>query len=318
MQFLVSTVSSDVLVKDLGIFLAHPAVDYDLATDFSADEIANSSDLTTAISDGLLTLKIGSQDYGETAVDGYDYDPYMLLQQNFSVFAIQEQYVTSSELISSNKDVVIYDGVFPVQVSSTTSFTKTIVCNNAKFELWRAYPGDIIVIVGGAAAGTYTIASVDSQTVLTTVESLPSSIGVGVLSIYHPTGASTIGIDPTGLTNVTATDIQGAIEELDSAITSGGITEPYHENIDSLVHNISEDSYENIIYDGNKVASITTYTNVSMTTKIREYQYTYIGNKIYQQVAIQYDAAGVEIQRLTSTYAYNGNIVSSISNVETP
>lgn len=236
MEFLISTVSVDVLIEDLGVFFQHPTLNRDISLEFSAEELSNSSDLTSAISSGNLIVTMGSQDYGQTQIDGYYYDPYMVLEQQFSFYSLAEEFVKSTELISSNKDVLVYPGVFPVQVSSTTSFTKTIVSNTSSMESWKVSPGDIVVIVGGAAAGTYTVATVDSQTVITIVESIASTIGTGVLSIYNPTGASTVGIDPTGLSYVTSTNVQEALEQLDSAIAGGGITESQHDGLRKLVH----------------------------------------------------------------------------------
>lgn len=305
-SFLISTTGTAVSVLDLGLILSHPTVDRDLSLEFSAEEIANSKDLTSKIQAGDLVLKITTPDYALSEVDGYYYNPYLLLEQNFTWKELEEQFVISSELESSNKNKVIFEGVFPVAVSSTTAVTNVIVCNGASFETWRAYPGDIVVISGGTAAGTYTIASVQSQKIITTVESLPASFSEGTLTIYNPTGARLVGFDPTGLYSITSNNVQDAITELDTALSN--ITAAT--TGDSLIYNLSEDSYEEIIYNDRNVVNYIIWDSPLKSIKIREFQYSYNLSKIDQEIAIQYDGYGTEIEKLVKNYFYSdGKIV---------
>lgn len=98
-----------------------------------------------------------------------------------------------------------------------------------------------------------------------------------------------------------------------AASAGGGLTEPQHEALDRLTHQINESSYDQVVYSGNNVSSIVTWATAAMLLKVREEQYTYAGNRVTQAVTIQYDAVGVEKERLTEVYAYSGNKVTAIT-----
>lgn len=98
----------------------------------------------------------------------------------------------------------------------------------------------------------------------------------------------------------------------------GGITESQHEVLDTLVHDIDETSYDEVIYSGNRISQYITWTSAAKLLKIREEQYTYgSGGKISQVVTTQYDGAGVVKMTMTETYTYSGNKVSSITRTKT-
>jgi len=99
---------------------------------------------------------------------------------------------------------------------------------------------------------------------------------------------------------------------------TGGISESQHEDLDTLAHDIVEDSYEELTYSGSRVTNSTVWTDSGKTTKIRETQISYSGNKITQTIDIQYDAAGVEAYRLTSVLTYSGNKIQDITTTRTP
>jgi hypothetical protein len=112
-------------------------------------------------------------------------------------------------------------------VVSTTSGTQTVVINlpsNGEGILNGrdnpANPGDYVVLSGTSGAdGTYTIATVVSDTSFTVVGTINTSTG-GSVNFEYPPGASKIGVDPAGLCIVTDTTVQGAIEQLDTAVCS--------------------------------------------------------------------------------------------------
>ena len=85
-----------------------------------------------------------------------------------------------------------------------------------------------------------------------------------------------------------------------------------------MAHDLVEDSYEELTYAGNRVVNSTAWTDVGKTQKIRETQISYTGNKVTQTIDIQYDAAGVELYRLTQVLTYNGNRVADITTTRTP
>lgn len=87
-----------------------------------------------------------------------------------------------------------------------------------------------------------------------------------------------------------------------------------HRLLGQLSHDQPDrDYFEEYTYEGVLVANITIWATSAKLLKVREYQYSYATGKVSQEVAIQYDAAGVESERLTMTYNYTGSKVSSVS-----
>jgi hypothetical protein len=65
---------------------------------------------------------------------------------------------------------------------------------------------DIFVLSGATAGdGSYTVNTIDSGTTFTVNESIPDSTG-GSASFRHPSGATKVGVDPTNLTQTTASE----------------------------------------------------------------------------------------------------------------
>jgi len=93
-------------------------------------------------------------------------------------------------------------------------------------------------------------------------------------------------------------------------------TSSVHEDADSLVHNLSEDSFEEYVYSGTNVAQIVVWENSLKLKKIRESVFTYSGTRIISEANVQYDDTGVEIQRLLTNYVYDGTTVISATNQE--
>ena len=102
-------------------------------------------------------------------------------------------------------------------------------------------------------------------------------------------------------------------EGVAKGLTGTGITEPQHENLDTLTHWIAETGYEENTYSGNNLTNTTTWTSPAKTTKVREEQLTYSGGKVQQIVSIQYNAVGVETYRVTEVMTYSGSKISSIA-----
>lgn len=109
------------------------------------------------------------------------------------------------------------------------------------------------------------------------------------------------------------TENETPIPLTDLVAGSGGLTEGAHKVLDTLIHDLAEDRYEEFTYSGNHVTNITVWTDSGKTTKIREWQYTYSGNKVSTETVIQYNASGVEVERVVSTFTYSGNKVSNIA-----
>lgn len=98
----------------------------------------------------------------------------------------------------------------------------------------------------------------------------------------------------------------------------GGITEPQHEDLDTLAHCLVEDSFtERVPATGPKPTNIITWTDAGKTTKIREVAVTYTGPLPTTVAHIQYDAAGVETYRVTCTNVFSGAMLVSQTAVRT-
>lgn len=93
----------------------------------------------------------------------------------------------------------------------------------------------------------------------------------------------------------------------------GGITEPTHEGLDRLTHWVNETSFDELIYTGNRLDQVITWTSAAKTLKIREDILTYSGSKVTQVVTIQYDGAGVEKERNTEVFSYTGNRLDDVT-----
>lgn len=319
MSFLVSTISSDVLIKDLGLYLSHPTIDRDISLEFNPEDIAHSANLTAAISQpgAVLVAKLSKEEYGIEIIDGYFYNPYILLQENLNP-EFKEQIITAKEIKATDINALIYPGVFPIQVSSTTNSTRRIVSNGAAFESWLLDSGDIVVITGSAAAGRYRVDTVIDQKTFSVIEPLASTAGVGTISIYHPVGASITGFNPSGLFSTSALNVQDAIKDLDGYISTLGVgtSSIAHDDYDTLVHNLAENNYEEYTYTGLRISSIISWTDIFKTTKIRESSFTYLGSRVSSEVNIQYDSYGAETQRLLKNYTYTGRFLSNVSITE--
>jgi len=80
--------------------------------------------------------------------------------------------------------------------------------------------GDTVEIIGSTTAdGYYTIDSIINDTIFSVIESIPTSTG-GVGNFIHPAGALKVGFDDSLATNINADNVQEAIIDLDSAISS--------------------------------------------------------------------------------------------------
>lgn len=209
-------------------------------------------------------------------------------------------YITSS-LVSSNKIV-------------TTDFFLRSIDDPVQV-------GDKIQISNSDTSdGYYTIGEILTDYSFSILEDV-SEASYGDLSFLHPVGAKSIGFDPTGLTNITARNVQDAIRELALSGEVGGITEASHETLDTLVHHIAEDGYSLVVYDSNKVMNYTIFTDNTMSKKIREYQLSYNIDPCHTRVSsvqiIQYNALGNPVNTLTETFGYLGNKIISITSAKT-
>jgi len=108
------------------------------------------------------------------------------------------------------------------------------------------------------------------------------------------------------------------LDDLDiEEITSDLITQSGHEVLNTLAHDIIENSYDEISYNSNRtVSSMVSWDSSDKNTKIREESYTYSTASTKQVVSIltiQYNENGIEVNRLLETLNYDGNTISSIT-----
>jgi hypothetical protein len=221
---------------------------------------------------------------------------------------VDADIIDASELGSTGSAVFVSD----VTVVSTAAATKTITISGTDViydKDDRLEAGDLITLTGtsgGAADGTYTVNEIPSSTTFTVNEVIADSTG-GTADFKHPPGASRVGCDPATIELTSATDVQGALEDLSAAVLPSND----HDGLDTLTHRINESGYEEYTYTNQKLTNYTFWTDSNKTKKIREEQFTYTGNFITGWVEIQYDTDGNEKERNTmSNFDYTGSFIN--------
>jgi hypothetical protein len=101
-------------------------------------------------------------------------------------------------------------------------------------------------------------------------------------------------------------------------VNVSGLTLPEHETIDSLVHNLSEDTFQEIVRDGSgRVTNVNIY-DAPGGTFIRSTAVTRDGSgQVVQVTEQQYDSGGSVIQTLTTNVTRSGGRVVSVDTDET-
>lgn len=89
-----------------------------------------------------------------------------------------------------------------------------------------------------------------------------------------------------------------------------------HEKLDTLVHDLAEDGYSEILYTDRKITGYIFWTDTTKQIKVREYQVTYTGNQVTQIISIQYDENGILSSKLTENISYNLNMITSITSIK--
>ena len=208
-------------------------------------------------------------------------------------------------------------------VTSTTSSTKTVLLTTTAYILHGDAPaesGDIVILTGNAAAGTYTVDTIIDDDEFTVVESIPDSTG-GLAEFRFAAGANYVGVDPTSLTQSVQTNLQGVLEDIDSAVSGGGITEAQHKTLRQLIHFINDGpaegfasgAYKETLPTGNLFpTSEIWYTSSAKTSKIVELQTTWTGILITQEKWKIYDTDGSTVLwTITDAISYSGIVESN-------
>lgn len=126
------------------------------------------------------------------------------------------EFVDAQELLSDGTNCYKAS----VSVTSVVGSSKTVtVSGGLEYGDDPVRPKDIITISGNAAAGTYTVASVLSDTQLTVTESIVDAVG-GTATFQYPPGASSVGVNPSQLTYSIKNTLQGVLEDISLSIHS--------------------------------------------------------------------------------------------------
>lgn len=214
MSLRVSTTGSDVVLVDLGITVTHPTTNRDLSLEFTSIELRDSDDLTQAIQNGNLTV-----DDGTFGIHQDDYDPDQLLIEELAFW--QDLNVISHDELASKNDIEIVSGYFPLSLSSTAQSTRNVYAIGGRWKTWWLHDDDIVEITGCPAAGLYTVESVTDQQNFIVKEAIVDSTG-GQVTIYHPGGATKVGIDDSTLNNLSGDTVQEVLEDIDSRFSASG------------------------------------------------------------------------------------------------
>jgi len=202
--------------------------------------------------------------------------------------------VDAVELLSSGSTVIATDTLV-----STVNATKRVTVSTYNLDDPDApiEPGDIVVIAGNAAEGTYHVASIVSTTIFVVVESIPGSTG-GSVTFYDPPGATKIGISPTNLTTTTATILQNAFGSID--LNHALVATPTDRAITFAATRTS----------GQVSRETWTYTATSLLLK--SIDYTRVGGLVTSFVTKIFAADGTTIiAQTTDTIARTGGVVTS-------
>jgi hypothetical protein len=106
-------------------------------------------------------------------------------------------------------------------VSNIDSVTKTITISSGDLKDPRVQNLDIIVIVGGLAAGEYTVDTIISDKIFTVNETIPNATS-GSIGVFYRSGAEITGYDPSDsiIFGPSENTVKKALDSID--YTSGG------------------------------------------------------------------------------------------------
>jgi len=173
---------------------------------------------------------------------------------------------------------------------------------------------DTIYLTGTSGAdGYYSVNQILTDVILSTNENINTSTG-GTIYFMHPSGASKIGIDPTGITGVTSNNLQDAIKELSQNAT--GVTPSQHEILRQLIHFIDNGPAEGFASGAYRETlpsaspfptSIIWWEDSSKINKIVEKTITYNSNKTPNIIEWKmYDITNSLLATVTDNIVYSG------------
>lgn len=193
----------------------------------------------------------------------------------------RSEVITAPELLSDGYGV---NSIYLSSLVSTTSsgvITISLPSDDSSL-IWsddyQVDVNDIVWIYGtlpsGVADGYYTVNQVLTDTTFTVNESIADSVD-GYIQFRYPAGATLVGLNPTGMTDVQGNTVQEAIQELDT----NKLDYYEHETLRQLIHFIDEGPGDGFASGAYKVispvpslypTSVIWYTDNTMSYKIVE------------------------------------------------
>lgn len=202
--------------------------------------------------------------------------------------------VDAVELASSGSTVINTDTLV-----STVSTTKRVTVSSINLNDLETpiESGDIVVIAGNAAAGTYHVDQIILNTIFTVIESILDSTG-GTVSFKYLPGAMKVGLDKTNLTTTTSTILQNAFGSID--LNHALVATPSDRAITFAATRTS----------GQVSRETWTYTATSLLLK--SIDYTRVGGLVTSFVTKIFAEDGTTIiAQTTDTIARTGGVVTS-------
>lgn len=191
-------------------------------------------------------------------------------------------------------------------VVSTTSGTKVVVINlPADGEGIRTGFDHLVEALdkatltgtsGGLGNGTFTVATVISDTSFSVVEAIGTSTG-GSVSFKYDAGAKRVGVSPTTLAATTATNVQTVIQDIDHGLLLD--TEPV----------AATNTYAATRTGG--VVTQESWTNTATSALIKTIVYTRTGGVVTQELRTVYASDGTTVvAQETVGYSRTGGVVT--------
>lgn len=227
-----------------------------------------------------------------------------------------EELVGTEELLSDGTDT-IFSGATLV---STTTGTKVVVLSGVDLfrEPEQLEEFDTVTLAGTSpdVDGDYTVDEVLSLVSFSIKEAIASSTG-GTCTARYPSGARKVGFDPTGLTNITETNVQDAIEEL----TNSALTAEQHKTLRHLIHFIDNGPAEGFDTGAYRETTgsvfptaIIWYVDDTKAEKIVEKNITWSTPNPSEIEWLIYDTDGTTaLVRVTDEYEYSGIFEVSVT-----
>lgn len=161
---------------------------------------------------------------------------------------------------------------------------------------------DISGTSGGAGDGTFTVATVVSDTQFTVTPATIGNSSGGSVNFRYLAGAAVTGFSKSKQ-NVTSTNlVQPALTDVSN-----------HELLDN--EPVGTGVTYSVTRSGSRVTQ-ETWTNTATTKTIKTIVYSYTGNQVSQEVRTVYATDGVTIiAQATITYSYTGNTVTGDTTV---